>query len=617
MNKRSFDILFYLLLTLGIGTLCANCAKSKINSLLSPTGAEVASNSSVRVFNFYNYNLDVTINNIPLTNYGQASAQGTQAGLSIFPSGSWLTMDDGNPFFVPNSLVAKDRKVHILISTPTLTLNSTYSGVSFSLASIDTTVIDDPLNPNDYYALSTGHLLVVPRSTAAPSQPQNFKIRIINLGAPTDPSNLVGPVSMDYSDGSAVDPALSNVGPGQTSAYVELPYGAFMFKLFSNGDFSKQLTELPLLSNFNSCSFPQPQIQEALFPKIRTFKPGATYSVVITQNIGIFQACNYATIPVPYPFNAYRIVTEQSPGLNTTYARMDAFNALPVVPVSIMVDGQPLGGQLPYTGHTDYGIYVQGTHHVQVLNAAGTVLATQSVTLSPYDNYTAWVYQNPSGQPDICFANTDMTSTLYQTDPNGNVFTAQGGYPPKTPPVDDGTNGSIRVASTQYAWQTRFLNLTPDVPYVTFTNNGSLFTSGGNPNVGYGDSVSYADASINLSPGATALTEPFVIYQYQCTFNSSGTPNVGFVQNPQLSLPSYIRVFQSQPGPPYVVPGTLMGSVTPLTGASYISNPAMYTAPQYSPQSEPGIYTTALIGRYYNSTSEQDAPRLVILKHNK
>ena len=605
------------IICLGIVLLFAGCAKSKVNALLNPTGAEVATNSSVRLFNFYNYNLDITINNIPLTNYGQASAQGTQAGLGLFPSGSWLTMDNGNPFFVPNSLVAKDRKVHILISTPPLTLNSTYSASSFSLASVDTTVIDDPLHPNDYYALATGHLLVVPRSTAAPAQPQNFKVRIINLGAPTDPSNLVGPVSMTYSDGSAVDPALTNVGAGQTSAYVELPYGAYMFKLFSNGDLTRQLTELPLLSNFNSCTVPTPEIQEALFPKVRTFAPGATYSIVITQNIGIFQQCNYATPPVPWPFNAYRIVTEQSPGLNTTFARMDAFNALPVVPVSITVDGQPMGGQLPYAGHTDYNILVQGTHQVQVLNAGGEVLVTKSITLSPYDNYTAWVYQNPSGQPDICFANTDMTSTLYQTDPFGNVFTAQGGYPPKTPPVDDGTNGSIRVASTQYAWQTRFLNLTPDVPDVTFTNNGTLFTTGGSPNVGYGDSVSFADASINLSPGFTAPTEPFVIDQYQCTFSSTGSPNAGFVQQPQPSLPSYIRVYQSQAGPPIVAPGSLMTGVKPLSGSAYITNPALYPTPGFMPQSEPGIYTTALIGRYFTSTSQQDAPRLVILKHNK
>ena len=594
--------------------LLLGCAKTKIDSQLNPTGAEVATNSSVRLFNFYNYNLDVTVNNVPLTSYGQGVNQGTQAGLSIFPTGSWLALDNGDPFFVPNSLVAKDRKIHLQISTPPLTLSSTQGGI-LSLATIDTTVVDDPLNPYDYYALATGHLLRVPRSTAAPAQPQNFKIRVINLGAATDPSNLVGPVKLTYSDGSTVDTALLSVAPGATSPYVELPYGAYMFKLFSNGDPTKELAELPVLSNFNSCAFPTPETQEAVFPRVRTFKPGATYSIVVTQNIGVFQACNYATLPVPWPYNAYRIVTEQSPALNTTFARVDAFNALPAVPVSVTVDGQPLGSQLPYAGHSDYGIFVQGTHQVQVLNAEGTVLATKSLTLSPFDNYTAWVYQNPSGQADICFANTDMTSTLYQTDPNGDVFAPQPyTTPPIVPPVDDGTSGLIRVASTPYAWQTRFLNLTPDIPFVTFTNDGTLFTGGGNPNVGYGDSVSYADASINLSPGFTAPTEPFVIFSYQCLFGATGGPNSGFVVNPSAYPPAFIRVYQSGSG---AAPGSILAGIAPLPGTAYISNPALYPIPQYMPQSEPGIYTTALIGRYASATSKQDAARLVILKHNK
>lgn len=596
--------------------MLVGCAKTKIDTLLNPTGNEVATNSSVRLFNFYNYNLDITVNNIPLTAYGQSTAQGTQAGLSLFPTGSWLSQDNGNPFFVPNSLVAKDRKVHILISTPPLTLNSTYSASSFSLASIDTTVIDDPLHPYDYYALATGHLLFVPRNTAAPAQPQDFKIRIINQGAPTDPNKLQGPLYVTYADGTPV-PGLGNILPGGASDYVELPYGAYMFRVFADSDYTKELAELPVLANFNSCATPTPEIQEGIFPRVRTFKPGATYSIVITQNIGIFQACNYATPPVPWPYNAYRIVTEQSPGLNTTFARVDAFNALPTVPVTVTVDGQPLGGQLAYAGHSDYGIYVQGTHQVQVLNGEGTVLATRSLTLSPYDNYTAWVYQNPSGEPDICFANTDMTSTLYQTNSAGTVFVGQNGYPPIVPPVDDGTNGSIRVLSTPYAWQTRFLNLTPDVPYVTFTNDGTLFTGGGNPNVGNGDSVSYADASISLSPGFTAPTEPFIIFSYICGFGPVGNPTNGFIPDIMPYPPTKIRVFQSQSGAEAVAPGAILSGVAPLLGSAYIANPALYPTPGFMPQSEPGIYTTALIGRYYSATSSQDAARLVILKHNK
>lgn len=608
-----------ILLATVFGFLQISCSKNKINALLQPSGSEVASNSSIRLFNFYNYNLDVTVNNIPLTSYGQSTQNGTQAGLSLFPKGSWLTQDNGNPFFVPNSLVTKDRKVHVLISTVAGVLQG-ISGLVFNFAAIDTVLVDDPLNPKDYYALSTGHLQVVSRNTQAPVQPDHFKIRVINLGAATDPNNLTGPVSLTYSDGSAVDRVLTDVPAGGTSAYVDLPYGAYMFKLFSNDDFSRQLTELPILPNFNSCTVPTPEPQEALWPRVRTFKPGATYSVVVTQNLLIFQPCNSSTPPVPALSNAYRIVTEQSPGPNTTYARMDAFNALPVIPLSIKVDGQPLGSLLPYAGHTDYGIYVQGRHQVQAVDASGNVLVTKSITLSPYDNYTAWIYENTSGRPDICFANTDMTSTLYQTDANGDVAAVPVGTNMPLPPVDDGTNGTIRVVSINYSWQTRFLNLTPDLPFATFANNAATFPAigfGGANSTGYGDSTSFATASINMAPGVTPDYDPFVIFQYQCNFSSVGSPSYGFVQSQEPNLPNVIRVFQSSPGPPALVPGTLLGSVPPLPAAAYISNPTLYPTPGFLPESEPGVYTTALIGRALTATSGQDAAKLVILKHNK
>lgn len=622
MQKRIAVIVILGTLVIGTSLFLGSCAKAKINSELQPTGQAVSTNSSVRLFNFYGYNLDVTINNIPLTAYGQSTANGTQAGLSLFPTGTWQTEDNGNPFFVPNSLVAKDREVHVQISTQPFFAGNGNGGITVALASIDTVLVDDPLNPKDYYATATGHLLVVPRNTQAPTQPQNFKIRVINLGAATDPNNLTGPVSLTYSDGTPVDPALSNVAAGSISPYIELPYAAVMFKVFSNNDFSRQLSELPTLPNFNSCAVPSVEVQESLFPKVRTFAPGATYSIVVTQNVGVFQACNPNSYPVTYQYNGYRIITEQSPGLNTTFARMDAFNALPVVPVSITVDGQPMAsGPVPYATQAGYSIYVQGTHQVQVTDGEGNVLVTKSITLSPYDNYTAWVYQNASGQPDICFANTDMTSTIYNTDPNGNVATTQNGNPPIVPPTDDGTNGSLRVSSTPYAWQSRFLNLASDLSYATFTNNGSTFPNLNygepGPVTGFGDSTSFADASVNLSPGFTGTSNPFVIFIYQCTYGPQGEPGYGFVQEPNQKIPSSIRVFQSSVGPPEVVPGMLLGNIAALPATAYIVNPALYPNTAFMPQIEPGVYTTALIGRVFTSTSGVDAPRLVILKHNK
>jgi hypothetical protein len=618
------------------GLLFSSCKKDKFNPLLVPTGNEVAANSSIRLFNFLNFNMDVTVNNIPLTSYSKGSQYGTAQGLSIFPTGSWMALDNGNPFFVPSSLVTKDRKVHILISEQA---GQTVSGAIFTFHNVDTTLTDDPLHPNDYYASPTGHLLVVPRNTQAPVQPDHFKIRVINLGAATDPNGEVGPVKLTYSDGSSVSPLLDNTpafNPIDTaggtapyiSQYVDLPYGAYMFKLFAKGDFTKQLAELPTLPNLNACSYGAyaPVTEQAIFPRVRTFKPGATYSIVITQEIGFFPYCPGGLM---YPdityYNGYRIITEQSPGPNTTYARMDAFDALSVGSVSINIDGQPLGGPLSYMSHTDYGIYVQGAHQVQAVDSSGTVLVSKSITLSAYDNYTAWLYEDAAGHPDICFANTDMTSTLYLTDRDGNVFTENTSTTPgviSVPPVDDGTNGSIRVQSILYAWQTRFLNLTPDAPYITFTNGLSTFPSVGGNGSGLGnigDSSNFTAASVNLPSGITPDYNPFVIYPFQPGYGGDGSPGAGYTGYNQLFLypPSVIRVFQSSPGPPAIVPGTLLGTVAPLPGAAYVSNPALYPDPRFVPISEPGIYTTALIGRTTASPSDKSAGKLIILKHNK
>lgn len=622
-----FFLYFSLAALIALGS---SCKKDKLNTLLQPSGTEVAANSSIRLFNFYNYSLDVTVNNIPLTTYGQAAQNGTAFGHSIFPSGSWQETDNGNPFFIPSTLVTKDRKVHLLVSTVPGTQITTNAGTfKLTIASIDTVLTDDPLNPKDYYALSTGHLLVVPRNSLAPIQPDHFKIRVINLGQPNDPNNIYGPVTMDYSDGSNVDPVLAQVQPGTASPYVDLPYGAYMFKLFINGNYSSQVAELPVVPNLNVCAVLTPVPQEALWPRVRTFKPGATYSIVITPNIGVFGECTTVSPPTVTGFNGYRIITEQNPAPNTTYARMDAFNALPVVPLSITVDGQPLGPLLPYAGHTDYGIYVQGRHQVQAVDQSGNVLVTRSINLSAYDNYTAWVYEKTSGKPDICFANTDMTSTLYLTDPNGNVFTENGASPNlNVPPIDDGTNGTIRAAASIYAWQTRFLNLASDLPYATFTNDAVTFPAAGigatssvpgnivNPVDEVGDSASYPSASINLSPGYTPPYDPFVIFQYQVNFGNLGGPGFGFAAAPTPNFPLVIRVFQSTPGPPAIVPGSVLAGVAPLASTQYISNPAMYPDAPYMPISEPGIYTTALIGRVHGANG-QNAARLVILKHNK
>ncbi len=87
-----------------------------------------------------------------------------------------------------------------------------------------------------------------------PAQAEYFKIRILNSQQENDPLGLTGAVTLTYADGSPVHAKLSNIAPGATSEYVELPYGAYQFKLFAtNGmsiDVTKQFSELPVQPDY-------------------------------------------------------------------------------------------------------------------------------------------------------------------------------------------------------------------------------------------------------------------------------------------------------------------------------------------------------------------------------
>src|ERR1700761_9300994 len=87
--------------------LLAGCAKEKLNPINYPVTATDGS-SSIRLFNFTNTTADISINNIPLTNY--TTGQATTLGLQLFPSGVWTNSDGGSPFTIPTSLIDKQGK---------------------------------------------------------------------------------------------------------------------------------------------------------------------------------------------------------------------------------------------------------------------------------------------------------------------------------------------------------------------------------------------------------------------------------------------------------------------------------------------------------------------------
>lgn len=598
----------YIFLIAWVALFTAACKKDKVGNTIPLLNVENQSSSSIRLFNFSGYPSNITINNIPLTIYSNINnGQGTQLGLSLFPTGVWTAGDDGSPFFIPNSLLDKDGKAHIIIN----------GGLSGS-ALIDTTIVNSVAHPQDFYltlgsaASVKGSFDIINRNNLPPTNPQNFRIRIINLGLATDAFGLNGPVSLTYADGSPVDPALNNIALGATSAYVDIPYGTYQFKLFiANGGSivaNRELPELPTAVHIDPCALTTKQPQEGLTPRVRTFKPGGVYSLVITPAAVHYLTCgdqqNAYTVA-----NEYRVITELDPGTNSTYARMQAVNAISGKQVTFKVDGAVLGGQLPYVGsattaaaqQSPYQIYVQGSHHIQAVDGSGAVLAEGDLKLYPYDNYTIWAYNTPAGKPALLFEPNDMSGSIYN-----NIYQPGGTSQPVIP--DDGTNGIPRRGQYFYALESRFLNLSPDLPYLTFTNDHQLFLPA--TNITTSDTTRYFSSYVNLAPGIMPLNNADIIYSLQ-------PPTVTSSPVSYETVPQYIRAYQSSPGGLPEIPGTLLTDVDPVDVLqAFIANQNLYSTTKYK-VAETGIYTVALVGKTANGASAGEKAKIVVIKHSK
>ncbi|PUZ29395.1 hypothetical protein DCC81_08085 [Chitinophaga parva] len=597
MNRCNIALLLVLV-------ILSSCAKDKSDNKLPLTDVINKSNSSIRMFNFYNGQLDMTINNVPLTAYPSTSGntspqQGTQLGLSFFPSGAWESADNGSPFTVPNGLLDKTGSIRLQIRSRAPIQNT--SGVPKYFV-LDTVITNDVLSPRDYYVQGDGTIHMLRRDNVAPANAQQFKLRIINLGLGKDVNNIGGPVSLTFADGTAVAQELTNVAQGSSSAYATLDYGSFLFRLYdSKGgsiDITKQYAEAPEYPVYNPCMAVPPS-QQGIANQLRTFKPGGVYSIVVAPALYRTLDCQkYATTSL---FNVYHVITEQDPGVNYTYARMQAVNAVAGKQVTVKVDGQPLSGvTLDYVGNSTpdkaitpaYSIFVQGSHTVEVTDAAGGVLAKKSINLYPYDNYCIWAYTTPDNKVDILFEANDMTGSVYS-----QAYFDNAAIP------DDGTNGAHNIRRYPYHLKTRFLNLSPDLPYATFLNDQQSFL----PMVLNGDTLRPASAFINLRSGVQPSRNPAIMFLMGPWSEYNGTS--GLLPPEQLNAPRLVRVYASQPAPLPQIPGQLLANIAPLnTAKGFVANPALYDGGATT-NVESGVYTIALVGNVASA-------RMVLIKHN-
>lgn len=438
---------------------------------------------------------------------------------------------------------------------------------------------DNYNDPHDYYYTwftpNTGSLqdsmFAIPRGISPSANPKNCRVRLLNLGATPDDFHS-GAMSLSWADGTIID-GLANVAPGHYSEYIDVPYGSYQFKVLD--DAGKQV---PSKGNID-INVLNPQTGTLMlsggagapglggfsdswltYAPLKTYQPGGLYTIVVAR-VGSYN------IPTGNPgetvnilTNCFHVIADITEPINNTYARMQAVNVLPGKTIQWQVDGVALGSTDAFATPTIYDRFITGNHTIQALDGQGALLAEAQYQLLPGDNITAWAYPKKDGSIAIsCSANN--LSTQYF---NGSA----------------GNDGSYSMLQDVSPYWMRFMNFCTDMDEVTFTaGNGQNFAGGNNT------------ARLHIKPGMRVIQDPYVRLS--------------------LNSPDKVLVYASQPD---VVPGNWLSDIAPLHSADFIANASLYKTPSI-PNSEPGIYTVALIGSTKPGAIEK--ARMIIIKHNQ
>lgn len=525
--------------------------------------------SNVRIINLGGYN-QVIANGDSLSNFYIVNPNDPASlkppGTSYFPKDGKL----GKIWEMPMDIFDKDEKANLDILTRNYFANNNQD--------LNLTAENSYSNPYDYYLLQRVHvkdlqpMIRVERGVHAPSKPDHFKIRILNFtGQSTNNGNgvrgmqeeLRGALTLAFADGTPVNEKTSTVAINTSSEYVELPYGTYQFKvLTADGrqiaavSSSDQLYDYTVMEPATSTiAIGYAKSSELTHAPIATYQPGGIYTVVVSP-----QQYNYYINDIGESSSAtqnmFQVITDNGGAANLTYCRLQAANALGDQLVSIRVNGKQLG-DIGFGTATDYSGFVTGTYTIEALDAAGKVLARTEQLLRASQNYTAWLYPAADGTAKLLIVSNDLSGTSY---PGGS---------------DDGTFNRLKF---DYFFNKRFLNLSPDNAYISFTKaNGQPFSP----------------ISVNLQPGT-----PFTVQPYAA----------GGFSEPEYPLMAYRSA-------PNVVPGVWADDIPLLSSRNFIARRELYTnAGRVLPAQEPGVYTVALIGR---STGGSAKAKMMIIKHNK
>ncbi len=535
------------------------CSKTKTDILpgTRPTDVNLAA-STVRLVDGKNYEL-VMNNTDTLTNW----LPGNPYGLPDIPVNPtpWFpgTGKYSGEYFVPRQFLDANGKAIVKIFRDSTLIDSF-------------PVQEDYNHPTDYYLTgikfnsATGFFIptVVPRAVTPANDPTQIRIRIVNLANPNGvPTNPAWAVSLAFNDGSLVSPVTSGVKDGTWSDYIELPYGTYGFRVLLDGTPLQSPGAPPLLTSAAGETDYTIAGGQYYIPT-KTFQPGGVYSILVSGDArGSYQDNGGSILPV----NAFLFITDITAPANLTYARVQGINAAEKNGLHLQIDGAD--SAIQYSMASGYQTLITGSHAVKVTDGTGKILAQTTLSVKGGDNWSLWVYPTAGGTDSIVTVQNNMGG-LRQ-----NGITGDG---------SDGSNLVYDPLNYRAIVQTRFLNLCPDIPYVTFTSaNGTLLPE---------SDFSSALAARNLQAGRPA--DPMAVpYPYV-----------------DLGLGSYgtIEAYQSQPN---VLPGNPLTGVPDLTAADFVRLPAFFYSAAPAGM-EPGVYTVALIGR--SRAGEQ--PKMSGIKHN-
>ncbi|MBC9911871.1 DUF4397 domain-containing protein [Chitinophaga varians] len=570
--KRCLHTVMLYLLSAGVLTSCTKKEDFTYDNRVNPQ-ADAA--SSVRIVNLRGAT-ELMVNGKQLSafmlpNWEGYYDQNTTKGTPFFPETGRM----GLTYTIPQQFVSADGTVKDI----------RFASFARSYALMLTrgfTAKDDFNHPLDYYftffgpntGQLTDSLFAIPRSVSPPANPEHCKVRLLNLSSST--SAFGGDMRVVWADGTAIA-GLENIGVGQYSDYVELPYGSYQLKVMTMagqmvpgvGGGGQALnvinpqTGTILLPGGQSKPRVNGLVDSKLtFAPLKTYQPGGVYTIVVADQPE-FRNWNGGDNGETYSTknNGFRIITDAEPQ-NNTYARLQAINVLPGKSINVTLDGNPLGNTLAFSAASAFKPCITGRHMLKVTDASGAALTDSIFSLQPGDNSTVWIYENKDGRAAVSIVANNLSNSFY------------------TGATED---GSYAVRKIEFPSWIRFMNFCPDLPEATFTtDDGQLFSNG-----------SDLGASQRLQLGIPYTRNPYVMLE--ANFYNS------------------IMVYASKQN---VIPGNWLREVTTVHSKDFIARPELYPS-GWSPISESGVYTVALVGNLNTSKPGSEKARMVIIKHNQ